>query len=148
MQFQATLLLTAQFRLNQLVNNNFGAPVATAQHIVVTALNGGNDPHGSGDITGNGATYVDSTGPSPVIRIVYNVSQCCGKGNFGLDSQGNHITTPNLIILFHEFSHAFRAVTGTNQASNEPPTASASCGTAPASAFMCSRSWFASHPAS
>ena len=26
-------------RLNQLVNNNFGAPVATTQDIVVTALN-------------------------------------------------------------------------------------------------------------
>lgn len=108
-------------RLNQLVNNNFPSPVTTTQDIVVTPLNGGNDPHGSGDVTGNGVTYIDSTGSKTVIRVVYDVSQCCGKGLACFDTGGNHISTPNPVILYHELSHAFRAATGTQQPNDEPP---------------------------
>jgi hypothetical protein len=88
-------------RLNTLVNTDFGTP------IVITALNGGNDPHTGQDETGNGHTYVDSTGSSPVIRVAYDVSQACGAGIFTFDVNGNKITTPNPVILYHELSHAF-----------------------------------------
>jgi hypothetical protein len=108
-------------RLNQLVNNNFPGPVSSTQNIVVTPLNGGNDPHGSGDITGNGVAYIDSTGPSLVIRIVYDVSQCCGSGIFLFDTGGNRISDPNPVIVYHELSHAFRAVTRTNLPDDEVP---------------------------
>jgi hypothetical protein len=95
--------------------------VRSTQNIVVTALNGGNDPHGSGDVTGNGVTYLDSTGSSPVIRIVYDVSQCCGSGIFLFDTGGNRISDPNPVIVYHELSHAFRAVTRTNLPDDEVP---------------------------
>jgi hypothetical protein len=108
-------------RLNQLVNNIFPGPVRSTQKIVVTPLNGGNDPHGHGDVTGNGVTYIDSTGTSPVIRVVYDVSQCCGRGIFLLDTGGNRITDPNPVIVYHELSHAFRAVTRTNLPDDEVP---------------------------
>lgn len=108
-------------RLNQLVNNNFGAPVTTTQNIVVTAMNGGNDPYSGQDVTGNGITYIDSSGSSTVIRVVYDVSQCCGKGLACFDTSGNPISTPNPVILYHELSHAFRAATGTQQTNDEPP---------------------------
>lgn len=108
-------------RLNQLVNNIFPGPVVPTQNIVVTPLNGGNDPYLSGDITGNGVAYIDRTGTSPVIRIVYDVSQCCGAGIFLFDTGGNEITDPNPVIVYHELSHAFRAVTGTNLPDDEVP---------------------------
>jgi hypothetical protein len=102
-------------RLNTLVNTDFGTP------IVITALNGGNDPHSGQDETGNGVTYVDNSSGSAVIRVAYDVSQCCGSGIFVFDTSGNHITAPNPVILYHELSHAFRAATGTTQTNDEPP---------------------------
>jgi hypothetical protein len=88
-------------RLNTLVNTDFGTP------IVITALNGGNDPHGGGDVTGNGFTYTQGSGSSMVIRVVYDVSQACGAQITTFDVNGNKITTPNPVILYHELSHAF-----------------------------------------
>lgn len=108
-------------RLNQLVNNNFGAPVVTTQDIIITALNGGIDPYSGLDITGNALSYLDESGPSPVIRNVCDVSQCCGAGLAGFDTDGNPIATPNPVILYHELSHAFREVTGTQEDNDEPP---------------------------
>jgi hypothetical protein len=96
-------------RLNTLVNTVFLAGNSTSDvPIVITAMNGGNDPYGNGAvITGNGATYVDSTGASPVIRVVYDVSQNCGTGIACFDTSGNPITAPNPVILYHELSHAY-----------------------------------------
>ncbi|HVB63412.1 MAG TPA: hypothetical protein VNE17_01690 [Nitrolancea sp.] len=37
------------------------------------------------------------------------------------DVDGNHISTPNPVILYHELSHAFRAATGTTQPNDEIP---------------------------
>jgi hypothetical protein len=88
-------------RLNQLVNTDFGSP------IVITALNGGNDPHTGRDETGNGETYVDSTSGSDIIRVAYDVSQACGAGIVVFDTGGNQISAPNPVILYHELSHAF-----------------------------------------
>jgi hypothetical protein len=124
--FQITYVETAgqpatADRLNQLVNNNFPSPVTTTNKIVVTPLNGGNDPHSGVDVTGNGITYIDTTGSSPVIRVAYDVSQCCGSGMFNLDTGGNHISVPNPVIVYHELSHAFRAVTGTSATNDEVP---------------------------
>lgn len=93
-------------RLNTLVNTDFGTP------IVVTALNGGNDPHSGLDVTGNGFTYVDSSSGSDIIRIAYDVSQACGAGLALFDVNGNMIATPNPVILYHELSHAFHQATG------------------------------------
>lgn len=104
-------------RLNQLVNNNFGAPITTTQDIVVTAVNGGNDPYLGVDVTGNGFTYIDGD----VIRVVYDVSRCCGDGVFNLDVGGNKISKPNPVVLYHELSHAFRAATGTQAVNDEVP---------------------------
>src|SRR5262249_7204947 len=88
-------------RLNTLVNTDFGTP------IVVTALNGGNDPHSGLDVTGNGFTYVDNSSGSNIIRVAYDVSQACGAGIALFDINGNPIATPNPVILYHELSHAF-----------------------------------------
>ena len=93
-------------RLNTLVNTDFHTP------IVITALNGGNDPHSGHDETGNGETYVDSSSGSNIIRVAYDVSQACGKGIATFDVNGNAITTPNPVILYHELSHAFHFATG------------------------------------
>lgn len=111
--FQITYLETAgqpatADRLNTLVNTDFGTP------IVVTALNGGNDPHSGLDVTGNGFTYVDSTGGSNIIRVAYDVSQACGAGLALFDVNGNPITAPNPVILYHELSHAFHDAIGQN----------------------------------
>jgi len=102
-------------RLNTLVNTDFGTP------IVLTALPGGIDPYSGLDVTGNGFTYIDSTSGADVIRIVYDDSQCVGSGIFMFDVDGNHISTPNPVILYHELSHAFRAATGTTQPNDEIP---------------------------
>ncbi|MEO8166024.1 MAG: hypothetical protein ABI619_11580, partial [Betaproteobacteria bacterium] len=107
-------------RLNQLVNNNFGAPVVTTQNIIITALNGGIDPYSGEDIAGNAKSYLDESGPSPVIRNVCDVSQCCGAGLAAFDTDGNLIASPNPVILYHELSHAFREVTGTQEDNDEP----------------------------
>ena len=95
-------------RLNELVNTDFGTP------IIVTALNGGNDPYSGIDVTGNGITYVDSTSGSNIIRVVYDVSQACGAGLALFDVNGNEIATPNPVILYHELSHAFHDAIGQN----------------------------------
>jgi len=110
----APALATAN-RLHTLVNTNFGTP------IVITALAGGIDPFSGLDITGNGATYVDSSSGADVIRVVYDVNQCNFAGIFTFDTGGNPITTPNPVILYHELSHAFRGATGTTQPNDEIP---------------------------
>jgi hypothetical protein len=92
-------------RLNTLVNTDFGTP------IVITAMNGGNDPYSGTDVTGNGTTYVDSSSGSNIIRVVYDVSQACGKGLALYDTGHNTIATPNPVILYHELSHAFHFAT-------------------------------------
>jgi hypothetical protein len=93
-------------RLHALVNNNF-APIVI-QTIVITALNGGTDPYSGENITGNGLTYTDVVpGVGTIIRIVYDVSQCNGAGIALFDTDGNPISTPNPVILYHELSHAF-----------------------------------------
>jgi hypothetical protein len=104
-------------RLGQLVNNNFPGPVVTTQDIVVTAINGGNDPYLGIDVTCNGFTYLDGD----VIRVVYDVSQGCGAGLALFDTDGNPISTPNPVILYHELSHAFRAVTDRQEDNDEIP---------------------------
>ena len=88
--------------LNTLVNTDFGTP------IIITALAGGIDPHSGKDVTGNAFTYLESSGTAPVIRIVYDDSQCNGAGTWGLDVNNNHIATPNSCLLYHELSHAYR----------------------------------------
>jgi len=102
-------------RLDTLVNTNWADP------IVITALNGGIDPYSGLDVTGNGFTYIDRTSGTDIIRVVYDIGQCEGRGIATFDTAGNAITTPNPVILYHELSHAFRAATGTNQPNDEPP---------------------------
>lgn len=108
-------------RLHALVNNNFGAPIVTTENIVITAINGGNDPHSGMDVTGNGFSYLDETGDSPVIRNVYDVSNCNGQGIFVFDTDGDQITFPRVPLLYHELSHAFRAATDSQLPNDEPP---------------------------
>ena len=84
-------------------------------------MNGGNDPYSGLDVTGNGFTYTDTHQGNTVIRVVYDVSQCCGQGIYMFDTDGNHISSPNPTILYHELSHAFRAATGTQATNDEPP---------------------------
>src|SRR5262249_17818674 len=85
--------------------------------IVITAMNGGNNPYKGGDvITGKGETFVDNTDPKkPVIRVVYDVSQCCtgtiGGGIACYDTKGNVISAPNPVVLYHELSHAYHVAT-------------------------------------
>ncbi len=117
---QVTYTLTAgqpatATQLNTLVNTNFGVP------IVITALNGGTDPHTGQNVTGNGFTFTDTSSGSPVIRVVYDVSQCCGAGLAAFDTGHNHITSPNPVILYHELSHALRRANGTTQTNDEIP---------------------------
>jgi hypothetical protein len=104
-------------RLSTLVNTNLGKP------IVITALPGGIDPHSGLDVTGNGFTYIDSSGTSPVVRVVYDDAQCNAAGIFTFDTGGNQITTPSPVILYHELSHAFRAAPNppTTLPNDEPP---------------------------
>lgn len=100
-------------RLNNLVNGAGPPPnVPATPPIVITALNGGNDPHSGQDVTGNGFTYVDRTGTSPVIRAVYDVSDCNGQGIQVFDAGGNLIAEPRTVILYHELSHAFHFAIG------------------------------------
>jgi hypothetical protein len=93
-------------RLNTLITtttgNNWGDP------ILITPMNGGNDPYGfGGDVTGNGVTYVDTSVTPNVIHVVYDTSQCLGAGLALFDTSNNPIATPNAVILYHELSHAF-----------------------------------------
>jgi hypothetical protein len=103
-------------RLNTLVNTDFGVP------IVITGVSAGvANPHGGQDETGNGLTFTDNSSGSPVIRVVYDVGQCNGTGIFTFDTGGNHIITPNPVILYHELSHALHDATGTALPNDEPP---------------------------
>lgn len=102
-------------RLNNLVNGAGPPPnVPATPPIVITALNGGIDPHSGLDVTGNGFSYMDTTGTSPVIRSVYDVSDCNGQGIQVFDAGGNLIAEPRVIILYHELSHAFHTAIGQN----------------------------------
>jgi hypothetical protein len=95
-------------RLFQLVTTSTG--LSWADPILITPLNGGNDPYGfAGNLTGNGATYVDSSVNPPVIHVVYDTSQCGGQGMFVFDTGGNAIPDPSPVVLYHELSHAFHA---------------------------------------
>src|ERR1022692_1186684 len=102
---ESMAVLTA-FRLNDLVNTSYAMPM------VITALPGGIDPYTGTDITGDAHTYVDSSSGSPVIRVVYDDSQCNGAGIWCVDVKSNHITAPNPVILYHELSHAYHFATG------------------------------------
>jgi hypothetical protein len=94
-------------RLYELANTTFDFP------IVITGLAGGVDPYSGQDVTGNGFTYIDSSsstfGGGGIVRVVYDLNQCNGKGIVGFDISGKRITTPNPVLLYHELSHAFRA---------------------------------------
>jgi hypothetical protein len=107
-------------RLHACVNNNFGGPIVV-QNIVITAMNGGVDPISGIDVTGNGVTYVDPNGGSPVIRVVYDVNNCNNNGIFVFDVSNNHISLARPPLLYHELSHAFRGATDTNLPNDEPP---------------------------
>lgn len=107
-------------RLHDMCNNNFGGTIVI-QNIIVTALSGGVDPVSGTDITGNGVTYVDSTGSPTVIRVVYDMNNCNGSGIFVFDTGGNEISLARPPLLYHELSHAFRGATGTNLPNDEPP---------------------------
>src|SRR5450756_849663 len=94
-------------RLYELANKTLDFP------IVITGLAGGIDPYSGMDVTGNGFTYIDSSGSTfgggGLVRVVYDLNQCNGQGIVGFDIAGKRITTPNPVILYHELSHAFRA---------------------------------------
>jgi hypothetical protein len=119
--FQVTYVETAGApatadRINTLVNTDFGVP------IVISALNDGTDPITGIDLkTVAGETYIDSSSGSAIIRVVYDASQCIGSGFFAFDVNGNQISFPGPVILYHELSHALRAATGTTQANDEIP---------------------------
>jgi hypothetical protein len=103
-------------RLYELANTNFDLP------IVITGLAGGVDPYSGQDVTGNGFTYVDSTGSTfagGVVRVVYDLNQCNGAGIVGFDITGKRITTPNPVLLYHELSHAFRAAQNETDPTND-----------------------------
>ena len=102
-------------RLSQLVNTEFGTP------IVITALAGGIDPYSNFDITGNGRTYVDSSSGVPIVRVVYDYTNCNGRGVFVFGDDGRKITFPPAVMVYHELSHALRAATNTWQPDDEPP---------------------------
>lgn len=107
-------------RLHDLVSSNYGG-TTVIDGIVVTALNAGIDPYSGQDVTGNGFTYVDSTGPVTVIRVVYDITLCNGNGIFVFDVNGNHISLARAPLLYHELSHAFRGATNSNLPNDEPP---------------------------
>ena len=56
-----------------------------------------------------GTTFVDDDG---VIRVVYDASQARGQHYFVVDVDGNRISFPNPVLLFHELSHAFHIAIG------------------------------------
>jgi hypothetical protein len=102
-------------RLDTLVNGGTVPPLVPAiPPIVVTALNGGNDPYTGRSIAGNGATYVDTSSGSAIIRVVYDISQNNGLGIQVVDVNGNPIPAPNEVILYHELSHAYHDAIGQN----------------------------------
>ncbi|HEX8906745.1 MAG TPA: hypothetical protein VF771_17980, partial [Longimicrobiaceae bacterium] len=107
-------------RLHDMVNNNFPAPIVI-QNVVITAMSAGIDPYSGLDVTGNGLTYIDTTVSPSVVRVVYDITLCLNAGLFGFDVDGNRITTPRPVLLYHELSHAFRRVTNTRQPNDEPP---------------------------
>lgn len=93
-------------RLFTLVTTNTG--LSWGNPILITPLNGGNDPYGfAGNVTGNGFTYVDTSVTPNVIHVVYDTGQCSGAGIQVFDTGGNAINEPNAVILYHELSHAF-----------------------------------------
>jgi hypothetical protein len=93
-------------RLFTLVTTNSG--LSWGNPILITPLNGGNDPYGVlGNITGNGGTYVDTSVTPNVVHVIYDTGQCSGTGIQVFDTGGNPIPSPNSVILYHELSHAF-----------------------------------------
>jgi hypothetical protein len=93
-------------RLFTLVTTNSG--LSWGDPILITPLNGGNDPYGfGGNLTGNGVTYIDTSVTPNVIHVVYDSSQCLGQGMFVFDMGGNAIPDPSPVVLYHELSHAF-----------------------------------------
>jgi len=93
-------------RLFTLVNTSTG--LNWGDPILITPLNGGNDPYGVlGNVSGNGGTYVDTSVTPNVIHVIYDTGQCSGTGIQVFDTGGNPIPSPNSVILYHELSHAF-----------------------------------------
>lgn len=93
-------------RLFTLITTNTG--LNWGNPILITPLNGGNDPYGfAGNLTGNGATYVDTSVTPNVIHVLYDTSQCSGQGMQVFDTGGNLIPDPGSVVLYHELSHAF-----------------------------------------
>ena len=74
---------------------------------MITPLFGGNDPYTGASIFANGHTYVDTAASPPVIHVAYDTSQAGGQGICVFDTSGNPISTPNVVILYHELSHAY-----------------------------------------
>lgn len=107
-------------RLHNMCNNNYGGTIVI-EGTVVTALSAGIDPYSGLDVTGNGFTYVDDTGPVTVIRVVYDITLCNGSGIFVFDINNNHISLKRAPLLYHELSHAFRGATDSNLPNDEPP---------------------------
>ena len=107
-------------RLWDMVNDSLPAPILI-QDVVITALNAGIDPHSGVDVTGNAFAYFDSSVTPTVIRVAYDISLCLNAGMFAFDVNGTHISTPRSVLLYHELSHAFRGMTGTQQPNDEPP---------------------------
>ena len=47
----------------------------------------------------------------------------CGQGIYAVDTNGNHIASPNPVILYHELSHAFRYAMGQLKSNEEESAA-------------------------
>ena len=83
------------------------SPVWT--RIVITGMPGGMDPYcPTWDVTGNGYSYMDYDDFDTKIRAVYDISDCNGAGMYVYDSDGERITNPSPVVLYHELSHVSR----------------------------------------
>jgi hypothetical protein len=59
-----------------------------------------------------GVTVPDSA-PASTVEIIYDVTNCNGRGYVVLDANGNFIPYSQHVSLFHELAHAYRFITNT-----------------------------------
>ena len=101
--YQPTLSSFGQAMISALLNVQYNVVIFGVDSPTVQSLGG---PPGLGE------TWQEPP-PDNTIKIVYDTTQCSGRGSYVLDTSGNKIADPTYVILYHELSHALNIANGT-----------------------------------
>lgn len=101
-------------RLDDLVNTNFGVDIIIWGVNCNYLLMG----YPMSNFGGVALPQGDALNPTTEILTIYDVSDCCGSGYYVYNTNGDCISDPCSVILYHELAHCFHFATGA--ATSEP----------------------------